>query len=502
LLRRPCLVQGFQCLGIPTEAPRALTKTSKSAVRCSSASETVRDIRISQRQSFTGQYTVFLLNKQERLSLRTDFTELQPVAGRRLAWFSALRRAASKVFLPVDYPASVDANYNAFTIAMIFQIFCSNVSKVFATQAMLLAVGVGTGSVIPLAAVSSWILKDGLGHLGAVAVGTFVNTRFDSDPKRCRFWAAALGKVADFFSILTLHRPDLFVLLSALGGTFGRISLTTAGSCRAKIYETFALRDNLGDVLRCSSTQSAAAQLLGTGVGVLLGPLAGSQVQILVAINAVFTIAALKFSYESSRVVRMRTLNVQRAEIIFFHAIRELELQSCFVEMYREVAKPELHRHLVPSVEEVQMQEVFVRPYKSVFAGSSLEVNPLMHDQFSVLTKMPGLDYQHLLGVRDVDGLNSCPVFALWLRRGAPSAEVIRSFFFVCVCRAMLAEQQRRAQHDELTRLGLAELVELHERAMRVVDIWWPRVASGLTARGWRLDVVFLDAKNMRIDIS
>ncbi|CAK9014249.1 Protein root UVB sensitive 4 [Durusdinium trenchii] len=129
-----------------------------------------------------------------------------------------------------------------------------------ATQAMLLAVGVGTKQSIPLAAVTAWVLKDGIGHVVAIAFGTFINQRFDSDPKRFRFQAAVLGKLADLVSILTLHWPQLFLPLSALGGAFSRLSANTGASCRPKIYETFARISNLGDIMRpCSAILSIAS---------------------------------------------------------------------------------------------------------------------------------------------------------------------------------------------------------------------------------------------------
>lgn len=51
-------------------------------------------------------------------------------------------------------------------------------------------------------------------------------------------------------SILTLHWPQYFLPLSALGGAFSRLSGNCGASCRPKIYETFAKVSNLGDIMR------------------------------------------------------------------------------------------------------------------------------------------------------------------------------------------------------------------------------------------------------------
>ena len=95
-----------------------------------------------------------------------------------------------RIFLPVGFPKSTTENYMIFSQSTFFQIFFSQMSRVMATQAMLLAVGVGTKQTVPLAAVTAWVLKDGIGHIVAIAFGTFINQRFDSDPKRFRFQAA------------------------------------------------------------------------------------------------------------------------------------------------------------------------------------------------------------------------------------------------------------------------------------------------------------------------
>ena len=56
-------------------------------------------------------------------------------------------------------------------------------SSVFATQSLLLAVGVGARRSLPAAAGINWVLKDGLGRLGRLTVATRFGESFDSDLK-------------------------------------------------------------------------------------------------------------------------------------------------------------------------------------------------------------------------------------------------------------------------------------------------------------------------------
>lgn len=59
----------------------------------------------------------------------------------------------------------------------------SSMSSIFATQSLLLAVGVGAKRSLPAAATINWVLKDGLGRLGRLTVATRFGESFDSDLK-------------------------------------------------------------------------------------------------------------------------------------------------------------------------------------------------------------------------------------------------------------------------------------------------------------------------------
>ena len=115
----------------------------------------------------------------------------------------------NRVFMPVGYPASVTKNYSNYVKFSVCQVFVQKISQLLATQAMLIAVGIGKGAALPMAAVVNWILKDGIGQFGSVIFGAIVNRNFDCDAKRFRVYAVALGQVANLFSIVTLSYPAL-----------------------------------------------------------------------------------------------------------------------------------------------------------------------------------------------------------------------------------------------------------------------------------------------------
>jgi len=456
--------------------------------------------RVSQVQGNAGRRVGFFLQErdngtQQLFLCDKDSSDLDRTASS--PWLNphgAALRFVHKVFLPADFPASVTPNYIRFVGFMAVQVLTAHVSRVLAMQAMLLSVGVGAGKAVPIAAVTAWILKDGLGHLGAIALGTIVNTRFDSDPKRYRFWSAVIGKIADFVSILTLYWPAWFLLLSTLGSACGRISLSASQGSRAKVYESFTKSSNLGDVLRCAGSQTVAAQLLGTGIGAALSPLIGSSLYFLLSGNITLSMAALYCSYRSSAVVQMTTLNVQRAEIIFYHAIDDVRQTQCGSLGFRNLASNCLDREAlsqaVLSPGKVQDLERFVRPYRSVFPVPLL-VNPPICRGPLVLANARGSTLAYTTAVDK--GMDRPATVMIWYHVGASPLEVIRGFFHMCIFRSMIGEASQGSRREEGAGAGARvpgaasvedpALVAIHARSARCAEAWWPQFPAALAER-------------------
>ena len=76
-------------------------------------------------------------------------------------------------FMPKGYPYSVSSGYKVFMMGQMVSVTLSSAGGVLSMQALLSAIGVGSGS-IPLAATLNWILKDGLGQLGGVIFASMV----------------------------------------------------------------------------------------------------------------------------------------------------------------------------------------------------------------------------------------------------------------------------------------------------------------------------------------
>ncbi|CAE7369981.1 RUS1 [Symbiodinium pilosum] len=390
-----------------------------------------------------------------------------------------LRRFVNQVFMPVDFPSSVTESYLTFIQYTACQLLCSHMSKIIATQAMLLALGVGGPETIPMAAVTAWVLKDGIGHLLAIVVGTLINRRFDSDPKRFRFQAMMMAKSADLLCILTLQWPGCFFALSALGGALGRLSMNTGQASRPKVLDTFARAGNLGDIMRCNNAQTTAAELLGTGLGACWGLLLGTEVRLLISGSALLSLASLICCYQATTVVKMSSLNRQRAELVLMAAVKQI----CKLQQQGADLDPRQQSVIIPSPEEIRHREVFVLLYSS---PGDIEVNPAVTTSYQLLT-LPDPTSKYLLGC-------SRGRLAIWYHVEAAAHEVLQGFFHSQLL-LVLAEASGK---DDGTN---GDFVKASALAADLAQQWWASVYGALLSQGWQTDMVFLDARNKRVRI-
>jgi hypothetical protein len=89
-------------------------------------------------------------------------TTLHPPSSTSTSALQGFLKRAIAYLLPSGYPLTVDQSYAGYATWSSLAMMFSSVGGVLATQSLLYAVGVGSGS-IPLAAAMNWVLKDGLG---------------------------------------------------------------------------------------------------------------------------------------------------------------------------------------------------------------------------------------------------------------------------------------------------------------------------------------------------
>lgn len=78
--------------------------------------------------------------------------------------------------------------------------------------------------------------------------------------------------------VLTPAVPHLFLLLASVSNIGKNISWLASSATRAQMHNSFALRGNLGDITAKITSQSIAASLVGTALGILVSKVGSRSV--------------------------------------------------------------------------------------------------------------------------------------------------------------------------------------------------------------------------------
>jgi hypothetical protein len=91
-----------------------------------------------------------------------------------------------EAFLPQGYPDTVSSDYLHYQLWDTLQAFCSSITGMLATLAILKGVGVGDSSATPLAAALTWMLKDGTSMVSRIIFAWLQGVDLDCNAKRWR----------------------------------------------------------------------------------------------------------------------------------------------------------------------------------------------------------------------------------------------------------------------------------------------------------------------------
>ena len=249
------------------------------------------------------------------------------------------RRAAWAAFFPD--PADVTPDYWAYARWRAGHRLCSSMLTNFATQSLLVAVGVGARRSLPAAAAANWLLKDGLGRLGRLGVATRFGQSFDSDLKRFRFASSLLFAASIALEFATPRFPQHFLALAAAANVGKSVGLTTYISTQPSFGKSFARRENLADITAKAQAQQMVVDTVGLAACVVIMRAGAARVAAKTAAAGVVAAATgtaaaavpataalpwlflpalavgdLTSIYHELKAVHLRTLNRERAELV------------------------------------------------------------------------------------------------------------------------------------------------------------------------------------------
>ncbi|XP_039031038.1 protein root UVB sensitive 2, chloroplastic-like isoform X2 [Hibiscus syriacus] len=216
-------------------------------------------------------------------------------------------------FFPAGYPYSVNEGYLRYTQFRALQHLTSAALSVLSTQSLLFAAGLRPTPAQATAV--SWILKDGMQHVGKLICSN-LGARMDSEPKRWRILADVLYDLGTGLEVLSPLCPHLFLEVAGLGNFAKGMAVVAARATRLPIYSSFAKEGNLSDIFAKGEAISTLFNVVGMGVGIQLASTVCSSMQGKMIVGPLLSIVHVLSVVEEMRAVPVNSLNPQRTAMI------------------------------------------------------------------------------------------------------------------------------------------------------------------------------------------
>ncbi|XP_022721333.1 protein root UVB sensitive 6-like isoform X3 [Durio zibethinus] len=217
---------------------------------------------------------------------------------------------ARSYVVPEGFPDSVIPSYVPYMTWRALKHFFGGAMGVFTTQTLLSSVGVSRNRAAPGAVAINWILKDGAGRVGKMLFSR-QGKKFDYDLKQLRFAGDLLLELGAGVELATAAAPHLFLPLACAANVLKNVAAVTSTSTRTPIYKAFAKGENIGDVTAKGECVSNIADLLGTGLSIMISKRNPS----LVTTFGLLSCGYLFSSYREVRSVVLHTLNRARFSV-------------------------------------------------------------------------------------------------------------------------------------------------------------------------------------------
>jgi hypothetical protein len=208
---------------------------------------------------------------------------------------------------PEGFPHSVTPSYVPYMSWRAMKHFFGGAMGVFTTRTLLNSVGVAQSRAASGAVAINWILKDGAGRVGKMLFAR-QGKKFDYDLKQLRFSGDLLMELGAGIELATAAFPQLFLPMACIANVVKNVAAVTSTSTRTPIYKAYAKGENIGDVTAKGECVGNLADLLGTGMSILISKSNPS----LVTSFAFLSCGYLLSSYYEVRSVVLNTLNRAR----------------------------------------------------------------------------------------------------------------------------------------------------------------------------------------------
>lgn len=350
---------------------------------------------------------------------------------------TSLRTRLQQALLPEDFPASVHRNYLGYAGWNFAHMVVSSTIGVLSTQSLLFGLGLSAGaSSLALSSTLNWVLKDGLGQLGGIALVARLGGRFDACARRYRFLAAVALKIACFVEMLVPLWPQWFILTAAMANVMKNASWMATSATRAQIQRHLALRDNLGDLSGKTASQNTLASLLGTGLGVIFSSVflsnAALSAELAVArcllIFTPLSLISLFMCYKSCQYARSPRITLSR-----FHIL----CKNLFPELFSERSARPCQEVLGQLRRYIPVPEAIVRREPLLFRAAAPSIPVLVEPDARALV-IDEKERDRMFWVQ-VEGEG--PLICIWFAEAARDEDILRGLLTVELVRHFLAHR-------------------------------------------------------------
>ncbi|KAH8160952.1 hypothetical protein CIB48_g7292 [Xylaria polymorpha] len=199
------------------------------------------------------------------------------------------------VFLPAGYPHTVTRDYTPYQIYDSLQAFSSTIAGLLSSRAVLQGFGVGDAASSATGAVLLTVLQESTGRLATILFAHKLGRAIEPECKYYRFLADIFNDSAMFLDVLSPALP---------------------GPAKASLSAHFARSGNLAELNAKDGSQETVISLLGMLAGSVFVRFV--QGRLAVWLWTVTLVGVhLWTNYQAVRSVQMRTLNKQRATLLY-----------------------------------------------------------------------------------------------------------------------------------------------------------------------------------------
>ncbi|XP_078434512.1 root UVB sensitive protein (Protein of unknown function, DUF647) [Wolffia australiana] len=280
--------------------------------------------------------------------------------------------------VPEGFPHSVTPSYVPYMTWRALKYFFGGAMSVFTTQSLLNSVGISRNTAASGAVAINWVLKDGAGRVGKMLFAR-QGKKFDYDLKQLRFAGDLLMEIGAGVELVTAAAPHLFLPLACAANVAKNVAAVTSTSTRTPIYKAYAKGENIGDVTAKGECVANIADLLGTGLSILISKKKPS----LAMSFALLSCGYLFSSYQEVKSVVLNTLNRARFSVAVESYLKTGLVPSLVEGNYKEhIFDPPWAKN-TPVVLGSRFGEAFQD------ADSFLQVRPLFEEERYIITYNP-----------------------------------------------------------------------------------------------------------------